>query len=171
MMISFWTGLFLWIFVGFAIIFIGAWLTKKIGKNGSIGGLIGFFIGIGFVFLMILMAGRLYVVTGDAEFSDYLVYGEQHYTLQNDSIVTIQINRGNCMVINDWEKPVIVEFMKYGGYGFGGDTEWIDPTESKIFEEPKIFYFYEDGPPEEISVRGGDNSEEYIRLWLRNKRD
>ena len=99
------------------------------------------------------------------------MYGEQSYKLKNGKDIPVVIEGKHCMVINDWDKPVVMEFMLYGGYGFGGDTKWIHPQEAELFEENKVFYFFEDGPPEEISVRGGDDAEEYTRLWLRNKRD
>ena len=170
-MISFWTGIFLAIAVGILIIVIGAFISKKLGKGGSIGGLLGFFIGFGAFLAIIFLAGRVYVVTGHEEFDDYMIFGTQSYQLNDSITVNIELQNGQCMVINSWDTPVIVEYMKYGGYGFGGDTEWVKPAEFKVFEERKIFYFYDDAPPEEISVRGGDSSDEYIRLWLRSKRD
>ena len=168
-MISFWTGLLLYILTGVLLTATGVWITKRKG-GGSTGGILGFFLGVGFVFAMVFLAGRLYVVTGDAEWADYLVYGSQTYTLKDSEEVDVKVTFGQCMVINDWDKPVVVEFMVYGGYGFGGDTKWVHPREGELFEEPRIFYFYDDEPPDEISIRG-DSNEEHIRLWLRNKRE
>ncbi len=171
-MLSFWTGLFLFIGLGILIIVIAAFISSKLGKGGSLGGLLGFFLAFGFVLLMFLTAGRLYVVTGDTQFDDYLVYGKQEYTLKRGKKIPVQIEGKKCMVINDWEKPVVMEFMVYGGYGFGGDTKWVDPQEAELFEENKIFYFFEnDRPPKEIMIKGGDASEKTIRLWLRNRRE
>lgn len=169
-MISFWTGMLLLILVAILMIVTGSLIAKKKGR-GSLGGLIGFFVGVAFVLVMMIVAGRLYVVTGDGEFSEYLVYGSPKFLTDGGDEFDVAISGGECMVINDWNVPVIVEKVVYGGYGFGGDTYWIEPKESETFDEPKIFYFYEDdSPPDEISIRGGDD-DEYVRLWLRNKRD
>lgn len=169
MMISYWTGFLIYIGIAILIIYSASLVAKKLGKQGAAGGLIGFFLGIGFIFFMLFSAGRLYVVTGNEEFSDYLVYGTQKYTLKDGKEIEVIIEGSHCMVINDWEKPVIVQHVQYGGMNFGDETTWIHPQKGKVLEGNKIFYFFEDGPPKEISVKTDDDK--VFRLWLRNKRD
>ncbi len=172
MIISFWTGFFLFIIVAIGIIVLATWIGKKISKtnNGAGAGIIGFFLGIGFIFTMFFTCGRLYVVTGDAEFTDYFVLSSTDYEMRTGESVRIEFEDGfQTMVINNWSKPVIVEAVVYGGYGFGGDTYWLDPQEADFFEESRIFYFYDDEPPNEITINSDDD--EITRLWLRNKRD
>lgn len=168
MLIGFWTGFLLLILIGLGILIANVLLFKKTRNKGGVGGLLGFFIGAAFVLVMLLLAGRLYVVTGDAQFDDYLVYGTPEFEMSNKEKVSVHLEGTQCMVINDWDKPVIVEYVVYGGYGFGGDTKWIDPSESSVFDHRKVFYFYDDEPPSEISIKSNDD--EVTRLWLRNKR-
>lgn len=172
MMISYWTGFILFVLIGILFIVVGVIVTRKSKSKGALGGLLGFFLGFGFVMFMLFYPGRCYIVSGNEEFTDYIIFGDNNHTLKDGTQIEIKVKPQNCMVINDWDQPVIVEYMKYGGYGFGGDTDWIDPGEVRYFEENKIWYFFEsNSPPDEISIKGGEYGDEYIRLWLRNKRD
>lgn len=168
MMLSFWYGLILFISCGILIIFLFSFIAKKLNRNAGLAGILGFFTGVGFVFLMLFTAGRFYVVTGDAEFEDYLVYGTPSYKLASGNELELDIPAMTSMVLNDWDSTVVVEYVIYGGYGFGGDTDFIKAGELKLFDESRIFYFYDDGPPDEISVK--TDAKEVTRLWLRNKR-
>lgn len=168
-MIGFWTGLLLSMLIGILIMLLSAFITKKFYRSSGPGAIFGFFLGAGFVFIFLLTSARLYVVTGDEKFDDYIIFKNAEYSYSDGNTIPVSLSAGQLMVINDWDKSVIVEAVEYGGYGFGGDTYWIKPQKNRIFDEPKIFYFYEDKPPSSITTKSSD--EKIIRLWLRNKRD
>ncbi len=168
MLIKFWLGLTLSFVIAILLMVILGWLTKRTKGSGAIGGLIGFFIGVAVVLLVALLPGRAYVVTGDARYDHYMVFGSPEFQMASGETVLLDMEYDQCYVINETEEPVIVEEAVYGGYGFGGDTHWVEPGEYELMPDHRIFYFYDDEPPEEISVK--DASEETVRLWLRKKR-
>lgn len=169
MIILFWVGILISIAIGLFLTIALALIWKKRKGNGSLAGILGFFLGVIIVFAAIIAPRRLYVIHGDADYSHYLVLGSPTYTNSAGENIPLDYGYNECMIVNEWERPVVIEFAVYGGYGFGGDTDWVNPNEYETMPDHRIFYFYDDEPPEEISVN--DATEETTRLWLRNKRD
>ena len=169
MLIKFTMGVILSIVIALLLIYLFSLISKKRSGNGAVGGFVGFLVGAILVILVLALPGRLYVVTGDAEYSHYMVFGSPEYELPSGDMFKISMDYEQCCVINEMDKPVVIEEVVYGGYGFGGDTDWVHPGEAEYMPDHRIFYFYDDGPPDEIMVN--DDSEETIRLWLRAKRD
>lgn len=169
MILKFSTTLILLIILNLLMIYLGSLLSKKMNKPGVGGGLLGFFLGIGILFFVFFTASRVYVITGDEEYIHYMVLGSPEYTMPNGEVGNLSMEYDQCFVINEWTEPVIIEEVKYGGYGFSGSTQWVKAGDYEIIDNHKIFYFYENEPPKEISVRGSDD-EEVVRKWLRNRR-
>ncbi len=167
-MISFGTGIIVFILAGLLLWGIAIFISKKWSGNAALGGVFGFFIAFAAFIIPFLMAGRLYVVKGDADYEHYFVFSMTDYTTKSNKVIDVDIHGTQCMVINDWEKPVVVEFVIYGGFGFGGDTEFVQPDEGRYFEENKVYYFYDEEPPSEITIK--TDEDKVRRLWLRNKR-
>lgn len=169
MLITFWLGLTLSFLASILLMVILGWITKKIKGSGAIGGLIGFFIGFALVMFVAFGSRRAYVVIGDQEYVHYMVFGSPEYSTKAGTKVVLNMNYDECYVINESEDPVVIEEAVYGGYGFGGATHWVQAGEQGIMSEHKIDYFYDNEPPDEISV--SDDSEQTVRLWLRKKRE
>lgn len=169
MIVSFWAGVLASIAIGLLLTVLLALVWKKRKGNGSLAGILGFFIGIIIVLTTIIAPKRLYVIHGDADYSHYLVLGSPEYINATGESISMEYGYNECMIVNEWDKPVVIEFAVYGGYGFGGDTDWVQPNEHETMPDHRIFYFYDNEPPDEISVN--DATEETTRLWLRNKRD
>ena len=169
MLIKFWLGIVLSIVIGILLMLILGWITKKRNKGGGLGALLGFFLGFGVFLFFLLGPRRAYVITGDEEYIHYLVLGSPEYGMPSGEKKALDMAYDECYVINEWEEPVVIEEAVYGGYGFSGSTDWVHPLEYEIMPNHKIDYFYDNEPPDEISVK--DDSEETVRLWLRKKRD
>lgn len=169
MLIKFWLGITLAFALAVLLIIVLAMITKKIKGNGAIGGLIGFFLGFAIVVAAFAAPRHAYVVTGNAQYDHYMVFGSPDFVNASGTSIVLDMSYDECYIINETDVPVVVEEAVYGGYGFGGDTHWVDAGGHSIMPGHKIDYFYDDEPPSEISVR--DDSEETLRLWLRNKRD
>lgn len=166
-MINFGLGLTLSILAGLFMIFLFAWIAKKMKKQAIGGGILGFFVGFFLVIFLIMYPSRVYILKDGNNYSHYLVYTSTEYNMSSGERVTINPPHGNMMIINDSETIYIVEEVIYGGYGFGGDTKWIDPNKNYIIEASRIDYFFENEPPDEIRTK----SDEVSKYWLRNKRD
>lgn len=169
-MFKFWFGITMSILIGIALMYILAKLTKKRKDNGAIGGLIGFFIGLGLFFTMIFGVSRVYIVTGDGEYEHYFVMFGPEYEMPNGEKGVLEMPYDYCFVINETDKPVIVEEIKYGGFSFGSSTKSVKAKNYEIIDSHKIFYFYDDKPPSEITTRGS-SSDVVIRKWLRKRRE
>lgn len=169
MLIKFSIGVILSIVLALLFIYLFSLITKKSKGNGAVGGFVGFLAGAILVILMLVLPGRLYVVTGDSEYSHYMVFGSPEYELPSGDMFKIDMSYDQCCVVNETDKPVVIEEVVYGGYGFGGDTDWVEPDEAEYMPDHRIFYFFDDGPPDEIMVN--DDSEETVRLWLRKRRE
>ena len=149
------------------MIWIGTFIAKKMNKPPGGGGGIAFLIWIIFIIYMFIGPSRLYVVNGVKKYSHYIVFGSPEYTLADGQIVTVKISSGHCFVINETNRDMVVEEIVYGGI-FGGDVDWIYPHTGEEVEGGKIDYFYDDEPPDEISV--SSSTDEVTRLWLREAR-
>jgi len=161
-------GLSLAIGVGILLMIVFGKYTKKKKSNSAIGSLIGFFLAFGILICVWMIPRRAYVVTGELEYTHYLVFGTPEYTMSDGNTVLLDMPYDECYLINDSDLDVLVEFVVYGGYGFGGDTDWVSAHEYETMPDHLIFYFFESEPPDEISVN--DDSEETVRLWLRHPR-
>lgn len=144
-----------------------SWVFRKAKKNPAMGGLIGFFSGLVIGFLIYFLPMRLYVVNGTMQYSHYMVIGSPNYELPNGASVDVEIPWGKCMVVNETKRTMVVEEVIYGGY-FGGDTWWVEPDEHRLINKSTIDYFFDDEPPDEISVNS--STDEVVRMWLRKKR-
>lgn len=145
------------------------WFTKKKFSGSGPGALIAFFVGFALIITTFLLPNRAYVVTGDGEYTHYMVFGTPEYKMPSGDKFDLELKYDECYVINETDKPVVIEEAVYGGYVYGGTTYWVEPGEYEIMEDHKIDYFYDNEPPDEISVK--DDSEPETRLWLRKKRD
>ena len=168
-MFKFWFGVTISLIIGAVLMYALGKITQKWKKNSAIGALIGFFLGIGLMFTLIFGASRAYVITGDGEYDHYLVMFGPEYVMPNGEVGNLEMPYDYCFVINETEKDVVVEEVKYGGYGFSGSTKWVKAKNYEIIDNHKIFYFYDDKPPPEISTRGS-SSDVVVRKWLRKKR-
>lgn len=169
MLIKFWIGLSMSFVIAILLMIVLGWLTKRMKKNAAIGALIGFFLGFALVMLVGFGARRAYVVTGDAQYDHYMVFGSPEFETKAGTTVIFDMSYNECYVVNETEEPVVIEKVIYGGFSFGGNTTWVQPGEQGILSEHSIYYFYDNEPPEEINVK--DDSEETVRLWLRNRRE
>ena len=169
MLIKFWLGVVLSIALAVLCIYLLSQITKRLKGNGATGGLVGFLLGAVLVILILVLPGRMYIVTGDAEYVHYMVFGSPEYEMESGEKLKLIMNYNQCCVVNETDKPVVIEEVVYGGYGFGGDTDWVEPGKAEFMPDHRIFYFFDDGPPDEIMVN--DDSEETIRLWLRKRRE
>jgi len=168
MLIKFWLGLTLAFAITIFLMLVLGWFTKKKFSGPAPGVLIGFFAGVALIFTTFLLPTRAYVVTGDGEYVHYMVFGTPEYETLSGEKVKLEVQYDECYVINETENPVVIEEAIYGGY-FGGSTNWVEAGEYEIMENHTIHYFYDNEPPDEISVN--DDSEPETRLWLRKKRD
>jgi len=169
-MFKFWFGITMSILIGIALMYLLGKLTQKRKQNGAIGALIGFFLGIGLVFTLAFGSSRVYVVTGDGEYEHYMVMFGPEYEMPNGEKGILEMPYDYCFVINQTDKPVVIEEIKYGGYGFSGSTKWVKAKNYEIIDNHKIDYFYDNKPPSEISTRGS-SSDETIRKWLGKRRE
>jgi len=168
MLLQFWIGILGSIMLNVALIYWLAKLFTKMEKNPAAGGTIGFFVGIIFVFYIGFGLSRCYVVTGHNEYTHYLVLGEPEYDMKEGGTIKVAIDGGECMVINDTEDDIIVEEVQYGGFSFSDNNNWIEANKAECVEGGSIDYFFDDEPPDEISVNS--DSDEVIKLWLRHRR-
>jgi hypothetical protein len=104
-------------------------------------------------------------VTGEQEYSHYLVFGSPDYELEKGKIINVDIPFGNCFVINDSDRDIVIEYVIYGGFSFGDDTDWIYPQTGELVDEGKVDYFFDEEPPDEVSV--SDGTDQVIKVWLR----
>lgn len=166
MIIKFTLGIILSIAIGLAIMALLILITKKKAGKGAIGGLIGFFLAFAIFLLALLVPKRLYVVNGENQYNHYMIWGTPDYALPDGQSISVDMPYDNCLVVNESEETVVIEEIKYGGYGFSGDTEQIAPGKFKMIGVHKVSYFFsDDEPPEEITVN--DGTEEEVRIWLR----
>ncbi len=168
MLIRFWLGIIITIVLAIVIVYLSAKVAKTLKKQPGGGGLIGGFLGLGLFIWVMLGPSRLYVVTGDEEYVHYLVFGATQYELPNGETINMEIGSGEFFVINETDKPVVVEEVVYGAI-FGGDTDWVYPMEGEPMVGGTVDYFFDNEPPDEISVDSG--TDEVTRYWLRKKRD
>lgn len=131
------------------------------------GGGIGFTIGLGFIIYAFVGLSRCYVVTGDLEYTQYLVFGTAEYQIEGGATIDVEISSGHCFVINETSGEIVVEEIVYGAI-FGGSTDWVYPGEGEEIKGGRISYFFDDEPPDEISV--SDATDEVSKLWLRKRR-
>lgn len=169
MLIKFWLGALLFIVIGILITIAGALIAKKLKRNPAGGATIGFFLAFAFVLVMLLGASRFYVVTGDQEYNHYLVYGDAEYKSNSGAIVTVEDRYGWCNIYNETTKTLAVEEVQYGGISFGNSMYYVEPGEMQAVEGTSIDYFWDDSPPDELSV--GEGQDMALKLWLRDKRE
>lgn len=169
-MFKFWFGVTMSIIIGVALMYLLGKFTQKKKQNGAIGALIGFFTGIILLFSLVFGSSRAYVVTGDGEYEHYMVLFGPEYEMPNGEQGILEMPYDYCFVINETEEPIVIEEVKYGGYGFSGSTKWVQPKDYQLIDNHKIDYFYDNKPPSEISTRGS-SSDVVVRKWLRKKRD
>ncbi len=168
MLIPFWLAVILLFVLGILIIWISSKIAKKVGKQAGGGGVIGFFVAVALIIYGFIGPSRLYVVNGDKEYSHYMVFGSPEYQFDGGTTILVEIAGGESFVINETKRDIVVEYVIYGGYGFGGETDWIYPNTGETVEKGTIDYFFDDEPPDEISV--GEKTDEVVRLWLRERR-
>lgn len=165
-MIPFWLALILGIVIGILPLVLGIQLAKKLNKNpgplGGTGAIIGLIVGVAFIFV----PQRVYVVTGDMEYSHYVNLWASEYQIEGGSTVSLETKFAQCALINETDEFLIVEEVIYGGYGFGGDTYWVEPKTMYTIDSKTVDYLFDDEPPNEISV--SDNSDEITKIWVRN---
>jgi len=169
MLIKFWLGILLAIGVAILVIILFAKLFKLMKKTAAAGGIIGFFVGVTLFILYFIIPSRTYVVSGEAEFDHYVVFGSPEYEMSDGQKITIDIPSGYCLVINDTEDRIMIEEVIYGGYGFSPSPNEISGMTADYVETGAIDHFFDDVPPDEISV--SNDSDEISRFWLRRARD
>lgn len=169
MLIQFWLGLTLSFVVAILLMVVLGWIAKRMKKTAAIGVLIGFFLGFALVMLVGFGSRRAYVVTGDAQYDHYMVFGSPEFVTKAGATVVFDMNYDECYVVNETEDPLVIEQVIYGGFSFGGNTTWVQPGEQGILSEHSIYYFFDNEPPNEITVE--DDTEQTVRLWLRHRRE
>jgi hypothetical protein len=167
MLISFWLAILMSFLIAILLIWMTARIAKKMNKQPAGGGVIGFFLGFALVVFAFIGPSRLYVVSGDDEYAHYMVFGTPEYTIDGGATISVEIGSGECFVINETSGDIVIEEIVYGGI-FGGDTDWIYPGEGEAVEGGSIHYFFDDEPPDQISVN--DGTDEVTKLWLRKRR-
>jgi len=167
MLISFWLGIFIFFAICILLTYLGSRIAKKMNKPPGGGGGIGFLVGLILVIYSFVGPSRCYVVTGDEEYSHYMVFGTPEYKIEGGASITVNISSGHCFVINETSGEIVVEEIVYGAL-FGGGTDWVYPGEGEEIKGGRISYFFDDEPPDEISVSEG--TDEVSKLWLRKRR-
>lgn len=165
MIIKFWIGVLIAIALFLAITILFTKLFKRLGKNAGVGSLIGFFTGIGLMLYMLIGLPRLYVVTDRETYEHYMVIGSTTFDLADGKKADVNISFGSCMVINNTERSVYLEEVVYGFVVFPPPPDEIPPMSVDLFETRTIDYFFDDAPPDEISVSEGSDS--VSKFWLR----
>jgi hypothetical protein len=169
MLIGFWTGVLIAIALVFVLIYAFAKIAKMMKKAPGGGGVIGFFVGFALLVVLLIVPSRAYVVTGETDCDEYIVFGSPEYEMTGGEKVTIAIPSGQCMVINNTTDRVMVEEVVYGGYGFSPSPWQVSGMKYGFFETGTIDYFFENSPPDEISV--SDGADEVSKWWLRRARE
>jgi hypothetical protein len=169
MLIKFWIGIIIAIGLTILTIVMFAKIFAMMKKQPVAGGTIGFFVGIVFFILYFIVPGRVYVVTGDAEYNHYVAIGSPEYEMSNGQKFTVDFPSGYCFVINDTENRIMIEEVIYGGFGFSPSPLEISGMSADIVETHAIDHFFDDVPPDEISVSEG--ADQVSRFWLRRARD
>ncbi|MDX2359695.1 MAG: hypothetical protein QNK23_02735 [Crocinitomicaceae bacterium] len=166
MLIEFWIGLSVAIVSGIVfMLIIGLYTKKKLWKMAP-GATIGFFIGVALLICVWLIPTRAYVVTGQNEYTHYLVFGSPEYTMNNGTVFQLDMSYDECFVINESENAVVIEEVIYGGFAYAGGTEWIYGEQFETVPDHLIFYLFDNEPPDEITVSGDEA--QTVRLWLRH---
>ena len=138
-------------------------------KNPAAGGILGFFVGIGILVYMLVGPSRVYVVTGEMEYDHYMVLGSPDFEMTDGQKVAVDIPTGHCLVINNTEKRIMIEEIIYGGHGFSPSPFQISGMKYDLVETGSIDYFFDDSPPDEISV--SDGTDQVSKFWLRRARE
>ena len=165
-MFSFRLGIVLIIIIALAIIAVLAWLWKKMKKNPVAGGTIGFFIAVVVATGFFVIPSRAYVVTGNKQYSHYLVYSTSEYTTKNGNKIPIDTPQTKCTLINDTDQSLVIEEVIYG-FGFP-DNIVVEPHTHIVLDHSKIDYFFDEEPPNSIETK---SSGSVSRLWLRTSKD
>lgn len=165
-MISFTLGIALAILAGLGFTLLFVWLWKKMKKNPVGGGVIGCFVGIIAATGILVVPSHAYVVHGDNDYSQYLVYSNTTYTTSENKLIHIGIKQTQCAVINDSDTDYSIQTVIYG-FGFGS-VETLEAHSHLILEYSRIDHFFDDVPPETIEIEVGEN---VSVLWLRKQRE
>ncbi len=169
MLIKFWLGLLITLGISVLLMFLFVKLFKFLKKKGISGGIIGFFVGAAIVVVYIIIPARAYVVSGTDECDHFVVLGSPDFEMSNGQKISVNIPSGFCLVINDTEDRIMIEEVVYGGFGFSPSPDEISGMTADVVETHAIDHFFDDVPPDEISVSEG--SDEISRFWLRRARE
>ena len=169
MIIKLWLVWVVMIVLNLLLILIGNVLFKKMKKNPGAGGGIGFIVGLGLMLTVVYGSSRLYVINGDSSHATYAVITDGSYSSESGSSYDVDNVWGECVVINETSRKIAIEEVIYGAFFADGAFYIVEPDEMERIPCTKMNYFWDDSPPDEVSVSEG--VDEVSKWWLRYYRE
>lgn len=172
MLVSFTVGIIAAILlaaVGFTLVFLILKKLKVSPKGSVITGLIvGLVVGV----IVIMSAGRIYVVHGIDDHKTMLVYGSPTYEFDNGYKLKLEMGSLEGYIINEMDEPLVLEEVIYTTSYYGGsEAVHVLCHPKSITEMPGvgIDYYFDNEPPMEITM--SENQSEASKYWLRTYSD
>lgn len=174
----------LW-YVGAAILFFAGIVAGRLNagpRRSFKGPFMHYVCGAEFAVPIVLLAGvpcvmanigigihRVYVVSGTSECNLYWAVGSPSYSF---AAGPPEKTEGNC-IVNDSDVPRALENVVYSAIGVpddmgAGDLRYIEPRSVEPFPGMMIHYFFDDVPPEKVSLKSKYGTAS--QWWLRNAR-
>ena len=169
MLISLTMGIVLGVLAGaaiFALLFFTLKSLKAGQKAGTIVGLIAGALG---GIMIVMMAGRAIVVTGDQKAGTYLVYGSPTYEFSNGYKLKLSMKSLEGYVLNDTDQELVLEKIIYtSSYSVEDYYDvLIEPMSITKMPGTSVHYFFNDSPPDEIET--SQSSGDVSKYWLRSR--
>ena len=134
----------------FLIMFLLAWLWKRMKKKPSGGAVLGFFIGMIPLAILIIAPYNVYVLEGGKNYSRYKALGNTTYTMKSGTKVEIKESLA-CTIINDSDDNYVLDNIVYGGLSI--PIKYLIEANTFVTKRGSITYYFDDVIEDQISTQ------------------
>jgi hypothetical protein len=171
MIVSLTLGIVLAVIVGIVATFLVYVLLKKIKASQKAGVIVGLIVGLLCGVLMVMMAGRAVIIQGEADYGTFFIYGAPTYEFSNGFNLALDMKSNETFIINDTKIELVLEEYVYSTTYSLDDYDYNDllilPLSVTKMPGFKVNYYFDDRPPDEITV--SENSSDVTKFWIRTR--